>query len=129
MKKVVFLMLAMTMSLGMISCSSDDDSGNGPNYSVVGRWEVASYTVNGVDIEECSLNGIRQFRTDSSYLQDEFVEDEEGNCTETIDSPIVGTYTKSGNNFSTTIDGVTKSYTLDFISETEFTLTEEYNNI
>lgn len=99
MKKVIFLMLAMTMSLGLISCSSDDDNNDGPNYSVVGRWEVTSYTVNGVGIEECELNGVRQFRTDGSYLQDEFIEDENGICTETIDSPIIGTYTKSGNNF------------------------------
>lgn len=128
MKKVIFLMLAMTMSLGFISCSSDDDN-NEPNYSVVGRWEVTSYTVNGVAIEECELNGVRQFRTDGSYLQDEFEEDENGNCTETVDSPAIGTYSKSGNNLTTTVGVVTKTYKIEFVNESRFTLTETFNNI
>lgn len=129
MKKVFAMLFAATLGLGMISCSSDDDSSSGPNYTVVGRWDITSYTVNGTIVEECSNNGIRQFRTDGSYLQDEFIEDENGVCTETVDSPLIGTYTKSGDNLNVTVTGVTKNYTIEFVNEGKFTLTEEFNNI
>ncbi|MBA5628303.1 hypothetical protein [Moheibacter lacus] len=129
MKKVFAMLFALSLGLGMLSCSSDDDGGDGPNYSVVGRWEITNYTVNGTVVEECSNNGTRQFRTDGSYLQDEFIEDENGVCTETLNSPVIGSYTKSGDNLNVTISGTTKNYDIEFTSETRFTLTEEFNNV
>ncbi len=121
-------MLISSLGFGLVSCSSDDDGG-GPNYSVVGKWKVTSYTVNGASMEDCTLNGVRQFKNDGTYLQDDYMEDENGNCTETEDSPLIGTYTKSGDDLTTNLDGLTKVYGIEFISETKFELTETFNNI
>lgn len=129
MKKVFAMMLALTIGLGVVSCSSDDDNGGGPSYSVVGKWEITNYTVGGTSVEDCSIEGMRQFKPDGTLLQEEFEVDENGECIETENSPLIGTYTKSGDDLSTTMNGMTKNYDLDFISETKFTLTEEYNNV
>lgn len=129
MKKVFAMMLALTVGFGVVSCSSDDDSPSGPNYSVVGKWEITHYTVGGTAVDECSNNGIRQFKPDGTLIQEEFLEDESGNCIESENSPLIGTYTKSGDDLSTTVGGVTKHYDLDFVNESKFTLTEEYNNV
>ncbi len=129
MKKVFAMMLALTVGLGMISCSSDDDNGGGPNYTVVGKWEITNYTVGGTSVEDCSIEGMRQFKPDGTLIQEQFEEDENGVCVETENSPLIGTYTKSGNNLSTTINGTTKNYDLEFINESKFKITETYNNV
>jgi hypothetical protein len=128
MKKVFALLLIS--SLGLTSCSSDDDGSNGPNYSMVGKWNITTYTINGEEFDECTLNGVRQFKQDGTYLQDEFVENETtGACEETENSPLIGTWTKSNDTVHTSVTGEDKTYDLEFISETKFTLTETYNNI
>lgn len=129
MKKVFAILFALTLGFGLISCSSDDDNGGGPNYSVVGKWIISNYTVGGTSVEDCITEGIRQFKPDGTLIQEHFEENEAGVCVETENSPLIGTYTKSGNNLSTTIDGVTKAYDLEFQSETKFTITETYNNV
>lgn len=129
MKNVFALMFAFVMGLGMISCSSDDDNGSGPNYSVVGKWEITNYTVGGTPVEDCSIEGMRQFKPDGTLIQEHFEENESGVCVESENSPLIGTYTKSGDNLSTTIAGTTKSYDLEFISESKFMITETYNNV
>ena len=129
MKKVFALMLVSSLGFGLVSCSSDDDGDSGPNYSVVGKWEITNYTVGGTAVEDCSVEGMRQFKPDGTLIQEEFAEDENGVCTETENSPLIGTYTKSGDNLSTTMSGITKNYDLEFINENKFTLTEEYNNV
>ena len=130
MKKVFALMLISTLGFGLVSCSSDDDGDSGPNYSVVGKWNITSYTINGESFEDCSLNGIRQFKTDGTYLQDEYVENEQtGICEETLDSPLIGTWQKSNNNLKTSVSGINKTYALEFVNESKFILTETYNNV
>jgi len=127
MKKVFAILFALTISLGMISCSSDDDSGSGPNYSVVGKWEITERVFDGNPVEiPCELNGTRQFQPNGTYLQDEFVSNPDtGECEETEDSPLIGSYNKSGNNFTTTINNQTVNYTIEFVNENRFILTYE----
>lgn len=128
MKKVFVLMLIS--SLGFIACNSDDDGDTGLNYSVAGKWNITQYTINGESFEDCALNGVRQFKTDGTYLQDEYIENETtGNCEETLDSPLIGTWNKSNNSLSTSVDGMNKVYELEFINESKFVLTETYNNV
>lgn len=130
MKKVFAFVVLVSFGLGLISCSSDDDSVDGPNYTVVGKWSITSYTINGVSQEDCTTNGVRQFKTDGTYLQDEYLIDPETEeCTETIESPLIGTYTKTSTELKTVLGGLTKTYELEFVSENKFILTETYNNV
>jgi len=124
MKKVFALMLVFSLGFGLVSCSSDDDSNDGPNYSVVGKWKVTARTFDGQPVEiTCQLNGVRQFKNDGTYLQDDYQIDETtGECTETIDSPLIGTWSKSGDDFTTVIDGTTSHYDIEFVNESKFTL-------
>lgn len=103
MKKVIFLMLAMTMSLGMISCSSDDDTGNNePQFSIVGTWKVSQIFINGVesDVDNyCSYRGTFQFINPSTFVENGFeLIDEVCTAKETA----AGTWTKSGNSYTIT---------------------------
>lgn len=127
MKKVFLVMLGLALGLGMMSCSSDDDSG--PMYSIVGKWKITQYTINGDPFEECSLNGIRQFKNDGVYLQDDYELDENGECKSTEDSPLIGTYQWNGNNLKTILPNEEISYKIEFQNNTHFTLTDTYNNV
>lgn len=107
MKKVIFLMLAMTMSLGLMSCSSDDDSGNEPQFSIVGTWKVTKIFINGVesDVDDyCSYRGTFQFINPSTFVENgfELVDDV---CT--AKETAAGTWTKTGNSY--TIANVTST--------------------
>lgn len=107
MKKVIFLMLAMTMSLGLMSCSSDDDSGNEPQFSIVGTWKVTQIFINGVesDVDDyCSYRGTFQFINPSTFVENgfELVDDV---CT--AKETAAGTWTKTGNSY--TIANVTST--------------------
>lgn len=129
MKKVFALLLIS--SLALVSCSSDDDGGtDGPVYSMVGKWNITTYTIDGESTFKCSLNGTRQFKQDGTYLEDEFVEDEiTGECLETENSPLIGTWAKVNNSVNTNVMGTSKTYDLEFINENKFTLTESFNDI
>lgn len=129
MKKVLALLFAITIGFGLNSCSSDDDAGI-PEYSVVGKWKVEEYRVNGVEIEQCENRGVRQFKNDGVYLQDDYEIDPETEvCTETENSPLIGEYTSTVDKLSTSLGGIHKTYDLEFINSSKFTLTETYNNI
>lgn len=130
MRKFAVLLFVMSLTFGLSSCSSDDDD-NLPNYTVVGKWKISNYTINGETMNEvCENKGIRQFKNDGTYLQDDYeINPQTELCTESGDSPLIGTYTKSVDKVSTTLGGMTKTYDLDFIDENKFTLTETYNNI
>lgn len=129
MRKVLALIFAVTIGFGLNSCSSDDDV-SFPEYSVVGKWKIQQYTVNGVDLELCENQGIRQFKNDGVYLQDDFeINPDTELCTESEDSPLIGEYTSYINKLSTTVGGIHKIYDFEFINMNKFTLTETYNNI
>lgn len=129
MKKIAALLFALTIGFGLNSCSSDDDD-NLPNYTVVGKWKITKYTIDGVISENCSNKGVRQFKNDGVYLQDDYeINPVTEICEESPDSPLIGTYTKSVDKVKTTLGAITKTYDLDFINENTFTLTESYNDI
>lgn len=108
MKKVIFLMLAMTMSLGLVSCSSDDDStSNEPQFSIVGVWKVSQIFINGVESnvnDYCSYRGTFQFINPNTFVENGF-ELVDGTCT--AKEPSAGIWTKSGNSY--TIANVTST--------------------
>ncbi|WP_143736318.1 lipocalin-like domain-containing protein [Moheibacter sediminis] len=108
MKKVIFLMLAITMSLGLISCSSDDDNtSNEPQFNIVGTWKVTQIFINGVESDVnnyCSYRGTFQFINPNTFVENGF-ELVENNCT--AKETAAGTWTKSGNSY--TIANVTST--------------------
>ena len=132
MKKVFALMLVSFVGFGLFSCNSDDDNGNNdPVYSVEGRWEVTGFFINGSSQElSCELQGIRQFKADNTYLQEEFISDGNGGCVETSNSPVIGTWNKNGTVLKTTLPGTTSTYELSFVNGSLFELVrtvEGYN--
>lgn len=129
MKKVLALLFAITIGFGLNSCSSDDDAGI-PEYSVVGKWKIEQYTVNGIEVEQCENRGVRQFKNDGVYLQDDYEIDPETEvCLETEDSPLIGSYSSTFDQLSTSLGGINKTYELEFINSSKFTLTETYNDV
>lgn len=129
MKKVLALLFALTIGFGLNSCSSDDDGGV-PAYTVVGKWKITSYTINGETFEDCVNKGIRQFKNDGVYLQDDYeIDPETEQCTESEDSPLIGEFTMSIDKLKTTVGSFEKIYSLEFINSNQFTLTDTYNNV
>lgn len=109
MKKVIFLMLAMTMSLGLISCSSDDDGGgNQPQFNIAGTWKVTQVFVNGVEQnvnDFCVYRGTFQFINPGTFVENgyELVDDTDCTALETA----AGTWVKNGNSY--TLSNVTST--------------------
>lgn len=104
MKKVIFLMLALTMGLGVISCSSDDDSGNQPQFNIVGTWKVTAQYINNTqqDISDvCAFKGNVKFISGGTYTEDVWMEDDTTACH--LEETIGGTWVKSGNSYTVNI--------------------------
>ena len=93
MKKLVVVSLAVLVSL-FASCSSDDDSSGGG--SIVGTWQVVSFTVNGEDdtVGECENMNTLTF-TSETVTDVSFDQDSDGNCI--ADDPSTIAYSVSGN--------------------------------
>lgn len=127
MNKIVLFLFVAGLGFTLSNCSSDDDKG--PDFTVEGRWEITKYTVNGQPVEVCEHNGVRQFKPDGVYLQDDYIIDEADDCVESADSPLIGTFTQYTRDLRITIEGTTTTYRLDFLSESKFLLTDTYNNI
>lgn len=107
MKKVIFLMLAMTMSLGLISCSSDDDNSNVPEFTIVGTWKVTAQYINNTqqDISSiCAFKGNVKFISGGTYTEDVWEEEQGVPCH--LEETIGGTWVKNGNNYNITISTV-----------------------
>ena len=108
MKKVIFLMLAMTMSLGLMSCSSDDDnSSNEPQFTIVGTWKVTQLFINGVEgnvADYCSYRGTFQFINPGTFVENGY-ELDGTNCMAM--ETAAGNWVKSGNSY--TISNVTST--------------------
>lgn len=100
-------MMAMTMSLGLMSCSSDDDSSNEPQFTIVGTWKVTAQYINNVpqDISDvCAFKGNVKFISGGTYTEDVWTEEEGVACH--LDETIGGTWTKNGNSYNITISTV-----------------------
>lgn len=109
MKKLVVLFVSVfSLSLGVVSCS-DDDNGGG---SIVGKWEYSKdgISANGQEILldyehnaiECGKDFI-EFLENDTYRDGYFFDGVDG-CETSVDN---GTYTKSGKNITITVDGDT----------------------
>lgn len=130
MKKLGSILLIIGFAIGLNSCSSDDGGNGMDEYSVVGKWKIVSYTINDVSFDECENKGIRQFKSDRTYLHDEWaIDPDTDQCIESEDSPLIGAYIFTPLKLTTILDGVSKTYDLEFINANEFTLTDTYNNI
>lgn len=104
MKKVIFLMLAMSMSLGLMSCSSDDDSSNEPQFTIQGVWKVSQYFANNVeqDIDDyCAFKGSFQFVAPNVFVENGF-EVVEGTTNCVAKTAISGTWVKNNNSYTLT---------------------------
>ena len=125
MKKVFAMMLALTLGLGMVSCSSDDD-GNQPQFSIIGTWKVTEKYVDGniQDIsDDCIYNGTIKFINGGTYVEDVFEETEEQPCS--LVETIGGTWSKSGNNY--TLNITTQGY--ESMMPTTFTAVVDGNDL
>ncbi len=114
MKKLVLLFVAVaSISSALVSCSKNDDN----DASIVGKWE---FYQEGVKIEgeeflelyvhDCATKKDYTQFFDNGTLNDVYYWDD---CEEDIDN---GTYTKSGNSLTLTIDGVTTNGTIKKLS-------------
>lgn len=104
MKNVFALMLAMFVGLGMVSCSSDDDNGSTPQFTMVGTWKVTGKFINDTpqDISnDCVYKGNVKFISGGTYVEDVWTEEENVACH--LDETIGGNWTKSGNNYTVNI--------------------------
>lgn len=104
MKKVFAMMLALTMGLGMVSCSSDDDGGSGPVFTIHGTWKVTQVFINGVehDVNDyCPYRGSFQFVSGGTYVENGYELD--GTDCLALD-PIGGTWVKNGNTYTLTLN-------------------------
>ncbi len=105
MKKLFAMLFVLTMGFGLISCSSDDDNGGGPQFTIHGTWKVTQVFINGVehDVNDyCPYKGSFQFISGGTYVENGY-ELVETNCLSS--EPIGGTWTKSGNNYTLTLNG------------------------
>ena len=83
MKKIAFILLAISISLGVQSCKKDDDSGSTRSSSLVGTVWVGQETTDGtytfastteftfVDIGEAPVNGTYTFDGNDGVLTEE----------------------------------------------------------
>lgn len=106
MKKVIFLMLAMSMSLGLMSCSSDDDSSNEPQFKIDGIWKVTQYFANNIeqDVDDfCAFKGNFQFVPGGTFVENGYeVEEETLNCI--AKTAVGGTWVKNNNSYTITLN-------------------------
>lgn len=113
MKNVFALMLAMFVGLGMVSCSSDDDNGSTPQFTMVGTWKVTQVFINGVEHnvdDYCPYKGTFQFVTGGTYVENGFELNNTNDCV--AKETVGGTWAKSGNTYTLTLTGNASSTVL-----------------
>jgi hypothetical protein len=112
MKKVFALMFAFVMTLGLVSCNSDDDSGSTPQFTIVGTWKVTQLFINGVEQnvnDYCPYKGTFQFITGGTYVENGY-ELDGTNCVAA--DVLGGTWTKSGNSYTLALNNSATSSVL-----------------
>lgn len=112
MKKVFALLFALSIGLGIISCSSDDDGPAEPQFTIVGTWKVTQVYINNVEFdvnEYCPYKGTFQFVNPSTYVENGFTQ-VDTNCV--ANEPIGGTWAKNGNNYTLSLPAGTTSTVL-----------------
>ncbi len=105
MKKVFALLFALSIGLGMISCSSDDDSSSTPQFTIVGTWKVTQAYFNGIEqnvADVCIYKGTAQFINGGTYVENKFDLNDADVCVQ--GDAIGGTWAKSGNNYTLTFN-------------------------
>jgi len=127
------LMLVPMLLLGMLSfsCSSDDDSSNNMDV-IVGEWKISDVKIDGesvyaelVLLNPCPFQNQYHFRNDFSIQINTFEENSEtGNCV--AGEVQNGTWSKSGNVYSVSINNETNSSTANFIDDNNFTTQTEF---
>lgn len=126
MKKSVYLMFTFALSLGFISCSSDDDGPNQPQFNIIGTWKVTAQYINNVpqDISDiCYFKGNVKFISGGTFTEDVWMETDEMPCH--LHETIGGTWAKSGNTY--TVNITTQGG--ESILPASFTPTIDNNNI
>ena len=107
MKKVFAMLLILTMGFGLVSCSSDDDSVSGPQFTIVGTWKVTQIFINNVEAnvdDYCPYNGTFQFINGGTYVENGY-EMEMVNL-DCIPLDVVGgNWAKNNNSYTLTLNG------------------------
>ncbi len=97
-------MFALTISLGFISCSSDDDGGNQPQFSIIGTWKVTAQYINNTqqDISDvCAFKGNVKFISGGTFTEDVWMEGDAMPCH--LEETIGGTWVKNGSSYTVNI--------------------------
>lgn len=97
-------MLAITLSLGMISCSSDDEGSDQPQFNIVGTWKVTAQYINNTpqDISDiCIFKGNVKFINGGTFTEDIWMESDVMDCH--LHETIGGTWAKNGNSYTVNI--------------------------
>lgn len=112
MKKLFALLLITSFSFMSFSCSSDDDSPSGPQFTIVGTWKVTQIYINGVQgnvNDYCPYKGNFEFVDGGTYVEKGY----ELVGTDCNAKPTLGgTWIKSGNNYTLTLNGTATSTVL-----------------
>ena len=126
MKKVIFLLLIIITTLGLSSCTSDDD--NPDQDQLIGKWKAIEYSFNGVENSDpCDLEGVFSIKSDGTFTNEDYESDQNDTCF--LDETVSGTWTNNGkNSYSFEAAGETETYTMVFQGNT-FSITEIIDQI
>lgn len=121
MKNLKFLVIALTLIIGVSSCKKEDNGNNINSTSILGKWylkkRVTNNFVNGVSSGEnissnFTIKDYTEFKTDGIGL----------NGDDGQEYPFTYKLTNEGKNLTFTEDGDTDSYTISTITDTELIL-------
>jgi len=126
MKKNFYLIIALVFSLGLISCSSDDDSPTvtGPQFTIVGTWKVTNIFINGIEHnvnDYCPYKGLFQFINGGTYVENPYTQNGI-NCIST--DAIGGTWSNLGNTYTISL---TNNVSSSVLPTTFHPITDEIN--
>ncbi|MFA7616668.1 MAG: lipocalin family protein [Moheibacter sp.] len=134
MKSLKFFILPLIL-IGMfgVSCSSDDDSGQGDNVDlIVGTWKITDVWMGGQSVyaliqmtNPCPLQNKFIFENNFSARIETFVSDENGgDCV--ADEVQNGNWSKEGSTYYVSSEGQTAQSEVEFLDNNNFTLMIEF---
>ena len=137
-KKALFLSIA---TLGMFSCSNDDDTVTTNEPSIVGKWQAAKYmaysgkdgsTIPGSssDANPCDKKGSLDISSTGKWHEIIYSENTEGQCT--LDSDNISDYTYDSVSKKVQVkylNGTTRVYPVKKLTDTELEFAEDSYDI
>ncbi|MBE4949407.1 lipocalin family protein [Chryseobacterium culicis] len=133
-KKALFLSIA---TIGMFSCSSDDDTNTVNEPSIVGKWQPSKYMAysgkdgsiiasESGDANTCDKKGSIDLNSSGKWHEIGYYGNNESQCTLNIDATYDYTYDAASKKIQVKYsDGTTKIYPVKKLTDTEFEYVED----